>query len=94
MYMQGARCTTVSKIRNIFLIIDGMLSPFLHGDFFSHEQARSDCDWVVMSSVFFDSQSSCFFHFSREQIRLVENRLKVMQLCVSRITQKKNIKSI
>ena len=30
---------------------------------------------VVMSSVFVTSQSSCFFLCSREQIRLVENRL-------------------
>ncbi len=45
------------------------------GDF-SREQAKSECDWVVMSSVFVASQSSCFFVCSREQIRLVENRLK------------------
>jgi hypothetical protein len=44
-------------------------------DFFSREQAKSDCDWVVMSSVFVASQSSCLFLCSREQIRLVENRL-------------------
>ena len=47
--------------------------------FFSREQAKSKCDWVVMSSVFVASQSSCFFlcqcSESREQIRLVENRL-------------------
>ena len=43
--------------------------------FFSREQAKSECDWMVMSSVFVASQSSCFFLCSREQIRLVENRL-------------------
>ena len=48
------------------------LSPFF--EFFSHEQAKTECDWVVMSSVFVASQSSCFFHCSREQILLVENR--------------------
>jgi hypothetical protein len=31
-----------------------------------------------MSSVFVTSQSSCFFLCSREQIRLVENRLECM----------------
>ena len=30
-----------------------------------------------MSSVFVASQSSCFFLFSREQIRPVENRLEI-----------------
>ena len=69
------------------------------GDFFSRERAKSECDWLVMSSVFVSSQSSClamakgecdwlvmplvfvasqsscFFLRSREQIRLVENRL-------------------
>ena len=39
------------------------------------EQAKSECDWAVMSSVFVASQSSCFFLCSREQIRQVENRL-------------------
>ena len=38
-------------------------------------QAKSECDWLVMSSVFVTSQSSCFFLCSREQIRQVENRL-------------------
>ena len=37
--------------------------------------AKSECDWLVMSSVFVASQSSCFFLCSREQIGLVENRL-------------------
>ena len=36
---------------------------------------KSECDWLVMSSVFVTSQSSCFFLCSREQIRQVENRL-------------------
>jgi hypothetical protein len=39
--------------------------------FFSREQAKSECDLAVMSSVFVASQSS-----SREWIRLVENRPK------------------
>jgi hypothetical protein len=51
-------------------------SPFSTWRFFSREQVKSECDWVVMSSVFVASQSSCFFLCSREQIRLVENRLK------------------
>ena len=41
--------------------------------FFSREQAKCECDWLVMSSVFVASQSSCFFLCSREQIRQVEN---------------------
>ena len=45
------------------------------GDIFSREQAKHEYDWLVMSSVFVASQSSCFFLCSREQIRLVENRL-------------------
>ena len=52
-----------------------VLSPFFTWRFFSHEQAKSECDWVVMSSVFVASQSSCFFLCSREHICLVENKL-------------------
>ena len=52
-----------------------LLSQFSTWRFFSHEQAKSERDWLVMSSVFVASQSSCFFLCSREQIRLVENRL-------------------
>ncbi len=51
------------------------LSRFSTWPFFSREQAKSECDWLVMSSVFVPSQSSCFFLCSREQIRLVKNRL-------------------
>ncbi len=43
--------------------------------FFSHEQAKSECDWLVMSSVFVASQSSHFFLCSRKQIDIMENRL-------------------
>ncbi len=50
------------------------LSRFSTWRICSREQAKSECDWVVMSSVFVASQSSCFFLCSREQIRLVENR--------------------
>ena len=46
-----------------------------HLAIFSREQAKSECDWVVMSSVFVASQSSCFFLSLRKQICLVENRL-------------------
>ena len=54
---------------------NGLYSPFSTWRFFSREQTKSECDWLVMSSVFVASQSSCFFLCSREQIRLVENRL-------------------
>ena len=43
--------------------------------FFSREQTKSESDWVMMSAVFVTSQSSCFFLCSRQQIRLVDNRL-------------------
>ena len=52
------------------------LSRFSTWRIYSREQANlSECDWLVMSSVFVASQSSCFFLCSREQIRLVENWL-------------------
>ncbi len=31
----------------------------------SREQAKSECYWLVMSSVFVASESSCFFLFAR-----------------------------
>jgi hypothetical protein len=31
---------------------------------FWREQAKSECDWVVMSSVFVTNKSSCFFLLS------------------------------
>ena len=37
------------------------LCPFSIWRFFSREQAKGECDWVVMLSVFVPSQSSCFF---------------------------------
>jgi hypothetical protein len=41
---------------------------------------KSECDWAVMSSAFVASQSRCFFFYWREQIRVVENRLNVVDL--------------
>ena len=55
-----------------------VLSPFSTWRICSREQAKSECDWLVMSSVFVASQSSCFFLCSREQIRQVENQLKIL----------------
>ena len=46
------------------------LKPVFHLAIFSREQAKRECGWVVMSSVFVASQSSCFFPRSRNQIRL------------------------
>ena len=37
----------------------------------SLKQAKRECDWLVMSSVFVASQSGCLFLYSREQTRLV-----------------------
>ena len=53
-------------------------SPISSWRLFSREQAKSECDWVVMLSVIVASQPSCFFLCSREQIRLVENIVKTM----------------
>ncbi len=50
-------------------------SPFSTWRSSWREQAKSECDWVVMSSVFVASQSSCFFLCSSERIGLVENKL-------------------
>ena len=58
-----------------FLHIISPLSPFSTRRVFSREQGKIECDWLVMSSVFVASQSSCCFLCSREQIRVVENRL-------------------
>ena len=52
------------------------LKPVFHlANLLAREQAKSECDWLVMTSVFVASKSSCFFLCSREQIRQVENRL-------------------
>ncbi len=56
----------------IYMYHLGCLEPVFHLEIFSREQAKSECDWVVISSVFVASQSSCFFLCSREQIRQVE----------------------
>ena len=66
-YVRRARINDQSRV----------LSPFSTWQFFSREQAKSECDCLVMSSVLVASQSRCFFLCSREQIRLVENRLYI-----------------
>ncbi len=43
----------------------------LGDQFFRANKQKNECDWVVMSSVFVASQSSCFFLCSREQIRAI-----------------------
>ncbi len=63
------------QIHVLFFMNADSLSRFSTWRIRSREQAKSECDWLVMSSVFVTSQSSCFFLCSREQIRLVENRL-------------------
>ncbi len=35
--------------------LEGDIARFPFGDFFSGEQAKSNCDWLVMSSVFVTS---------------------------------------
>ncbi len=62
-------------IRKEHAHILGKLSRFSTRRICSREQAKSDCDWLMMTSVFVASQSSCFFLCTREQIRQVENRL-------------------
>ena len=56
------------------------LSPFSNRQFYSHEQAKRECDWVMMSSVFVASESSCFFLCLREQISPMENWLNALCL--------------
>jgi hypothetical protein len=48
----------------------GSKPDFYLAIFFSREKAKSERDWLVMSSVFVDSQSGCFFICPREQIRV------------------------
>ena len=48
------------------------VKPVFHLAIFSREQAKSECDWLVMSSVVVARQSSCFSLCSREQIPQVE----------------------
>ncbi len=68
--------TTIKRVVTVTCeLCMAILSRFSTWRFFSREKAKRDCDWVVMSSVFVASQSSCFFLCSREQIRQVENRL-------------------
>jgi hypothetical protein len=50
---------------------------FPFGDFFSREQAISECDWVVMSSMFVAQPIKLLFSLFHELIRLVENRLNI-----------------
>ncbi len=50
---RASRLVNVNKIK--FLLI---LSRFSTWRLFSREQAKSECDWLVMSSVFVTSQSS------------------------------------
>jgi hypothetical protein len=47
-------------------------SAFFYFSKGSLEQAETECDWLVMSSVFVASQSGCLSLCAREQTRLVE----------------------
>jgi hypothetical protein len=68
-------CGRYSQDGSVFMSASqGMLSPFYTWRFFPRERAQSECDWVVMTSVFVVSQSNGFLLCSREQIHLVENR--------------------
>ncbi len=59
----------------VFEQLGVVLSRFSTWRICSREQAKNECDWLVMTSVFVASQSRCFYLCSREQIRQVENRL-------------------
>ena len=67
----------------IFVRLGKACFPF--GDFFA-PTSKKQCDWVVHDVISVccgvDSQSSCFFLCSREQIRLVENRLYNNRNCI------------
>ncbi len=56
--------TRRSPILSSDSISDGTKARFPLGDFFSREKAKSECDWVVMSSVFVASQSGCLSYES------------------------------
>jgi uroporphyrinogen-III synthase len=62
-------------LKSNFASLTRLLSPFSTWRFFSREQEKGECDWLMMTSLFVVSQSSCFFLCSREQICLVESRL-------------------
>jgi hypothetical protein len=49
------------------------------GDFFPRD-AKSECDWLAMSSVLVASQSRCFFLCAREQILPMENSFESVNL--------------
>ncbi len=63
-----------NEIYRSFLMLVVVLSRFSTWRICSREQAKNECDWLVMTSVFVTSQSSCFFLCSREQTCQVENR--------------------
>ena len=54
--------TTVQKSRPVRLVVrhSCCIKPVFQLAIFLREQAKSECDWVVLS-VFVASQSSCFF---------------------------------
>jgi hypothetical protein len=73
LYMTGCILAKLSITLLVF-------SVFHSAIIFWREQARSERDWVVMTSVFLASQSSCFFLSSHEQIHLMENRLEMNKI--------------
>ncbi len=66
----------LGSLQKIVSVAINNVPTFFTWGLFSREQAKSEFDWVVMSSVFVASQSSYFFLCSHKQIRLVENRFK------------------
>jgi hypothetical protein len=73
LYMTGCILAKLSITLLVF-------SVFHSAIIFWREQARSERDWLVMTSVLLASQSSCFFLSSREQIHLMENRLEMNKI--------------
>ena len=82
----GPSLETLYSCSNVRVVLSSTLAPivreakafkarFATRRFSSREQAKPECDWLVMASVFVASQSRCFFLCSREKIRLVKNRL-------------------
>ncbi len=61
------------------------LKPIFHLANLFAKQAKGEYDWLVISLLLVASQSSCIFLCSREQIRLVENRVKGLFIWKSRV---------
>jgi hypothetical protein len=56
----------VEHLHDVGFVSTGLQAGFPLGHFYSREHAESECDWMLMSSVFVTSESNCVFLCSRE----------------------------